>query len=220
MQQNIGLCVSYCPWREAGAPNVTSRHWRKWRPCTACKFCKQALWGKHPQQHAWFSVCFGNTQLEDQGALRGAANLYSHIPSRLTPAAPPKGSASAGQRDRKDGFLWIHRTPIGKTWTMLLSPKASVRSLHFYMSQLCNLENSSSFSPPHKFFSLHLLALESPGRGTYQFHSRSVICPGFNYFQEGRKKSQDCSCRHQGQQSCPSDKTLHHQPRRWTIIEW
>lgn len=108
----------------------------------------------------------------------------------------PKALLPLDTGSRKDGFVWIHRIAFWKTRTMLLSPKVPVRSLHFYTSQLCNLENNSSFSPSHnKFSSLCLLAPDSPERGTYQFlpRARSVICPGLNYSQEGRKTSQDCS---------------------------
>lgn len=49
----------------------------------------------------------------------------------------------------KDGFVWIHGIAIWKTRTVLLFPKASLMSLHFCMSQLCNLKKISSFSPSH-----------------------------------------------------------------------
>lgn len=53
---------------------------------------------------AYLILCL---QLEDQGALRGAANLSRHIPSGLTPAAPPKvvlapqGTTTTGCREQE-----------------------------------------------------------------------------------------------------------------------
>lgn len=63
----------------------------------------------------------------------------------------PKAPVLLDTGSRKDGFLWNNGIAIWKTWTVLLSPKASVRSLHFYTSQLCSLENSSSCSPSQVF---------------------------------------------------------------------
>lgn len=65
---------------------------------------------------------------------------------------------------------------------MLLFPKASLRSLHFCTSPLCNLKKSFSFSPSRSnVSSLHPLALAIPARGTYQLlpraRSRWLVLP-------------------------------------------
>lgn len=98
---------------------------------------------------------------------------------------------------------------------MLLFPKASVTSLCFCTSQLCNLKKSSSFYRSHsKISRLHPLALAIPEMGTYRLPlAATFVLVSFTH---------PCICRRAGGQgqlrgthhghrepwSCPGAKTL------------
>lgn len=119
-----------------------------------------------------------------------------YIPSGLTPTAPPSGAGSPRhhycriQGAGRIGFYEIIGLQFGKH-EPCFCPQRPL-SGHFISTRLSFAAWKTVLPALHlKFSSLHLLALESPGRGTYQFPhgARSVICPGLNDSQEAGRKA-------------------------------
>lgn len=123
-------------------------------------------------------MCFGNAQLEDQGAPRGAANFSRHIPSGLTPAAPPKvllapqGTTTTRHREQ-EGWVSMNSQDC-------ISKDVDPAFVHKGLCQVTSFLHISALQPGKHFFFLSMSQVfQSPSAGSGVSRKGDIPAPAW-----------------------------------------